>query len=263
MMGEHSKRQLQQDLRRLGVQPGDLVLMHSSFRSLGGVEDGAAGFFDAFLNLLGPQGTLVLPALSYQGVTREQPKFDLLDTPSCVGYLPEFFRTQVPDVVRSLHATHSCCMRGKWSRELAEGHELDDTPVGVHSPFHKLARMNGKLLMLGCGTGCNTSMHGVEETVRPPYLFGCDPRVEYELHDGEGGVLRQSALRHSFTVGGTKYGQCYSRLIPLLKPGELAQGTVLSAQAFLLSAEAVWRTGGAKLAEEPFYFVEPLPDTSP
>ena len=54
--------------------------MHSSYRSLGGVEGGAAGFFRAFLDLLGPGGTLVLPALSYRDVGPEQPVFDALRT---------------------------------------------------------------------------------------------------------------------------------------------------------------------------------------
>ena len=61
----HTTQQLKQDLAALGVCPGDAVLMHSSYKSLGGIEGGAAGFFAAFLELLGAQGTLALPALSY------------------------------------------------------------------------------------------------------------------------------------------------------------------------------------------------------
>ena len=154
----HTKKMLQNDLSALGIRPGDTVLMHSSFRSLGGIEGGATGFFEAFTDLLGSEGTLILPALSYKSVTRQQPVFHQDQTPSCVGYLPEFFRTQVPGVIRSLHPTHSCCLLGKYARELAEGHELDDTPVGRHSPFAKLPLIGGKILMLGCGLDCNTSM---------------------------------------------------------------------------------------------------------
>ena len=59
----HEKKQILEDFRRLGVRSGDAVLMHSSFRSLGGVEGGAAGLFDVLIDAVG-DGTLILPALS-------------------------------------------------------------------------------------------------------------------------------------------------------------------------------------------------------
>ena len=46
----HTKEQLISDLKALGIQPGDTILMHSSYKSLGGIEDGAKGFFEAFLS---------------------------------------------------------------------------------------------------------------------------------------------------------------------------------------------------------------------
>ncbi len=252
----HSFEQLKNDLGALGIRPGDTVLMHSSYRSLGGVERGAAGFFAAFMELLGPEGTLILPALSYESVTREHPQFHLKETPSCVGYLPEFFRTHIPGVIRSMHPTHSCCLLGKHAAELAKDHQLDDTPVGPHSPFAKLPRMGGKILMLGCGLDCNTSMHGVEETAVPPYLFSDDPRVDYLLYDDDGHELRQHARRHSFRIGDDYYEQHYARVVDLLLPEEASHGKVLNADAWLLCAASVWRKGAQKLAEEPFYFVE-------
>lgn len=260
MMNTHSKEQLKQDLHALGISAGDTVLMHSSYRSLGGVEGGAEGFFSAFLELLGPEGTLILPALSYESVTRQQPEFHLKSTPSCVGYLPEFFRTQVPGVIRSMHPTHSCCLLGRQAAALAADHELDDTPVGPHSPFAKLPETGGKILMLGCSLDHNTSMHGVEETAEPPYLFDRTQRVDYVLYDGDGRKLCQHALRHSFSKNGVRcYEQRYSRVVPLLSGTEASHGNVLSADSWLLSAPAVWKKGHQKLLEDPFYFVEYQP----
>ena len=57
----HTLQQLKQELAALGIQPGDTVLMDSSYKSLGGIEGGAKGFFEAFLELLGEKGSLVLP----------------------------------------------------------------------------------------------------------------------------------------------------------------------------------------------------------
>ena len=68
----HSKQELKQDLLQLGVREGDCLLVHSSFKSLGGVEGGAEGFFDVLLSLLGQEGTLVMPTLSYETVFLEE-----------------------------------------------------------------------------------------------------------------------------------------------------------------------------------------------
>jgi len=255
----HTTQQLFNDLTTLGIHPGDAILMHSSWKSLGGLEGGPAAFFETFLRLLGPEGTLILPALSYESVDRNQPVFDLLTTPSCVGFLPEYFRTQVPGVVRSMHASHSCCMLGKHAASLAENHELDETPVGPHSPFAKLPELDGWVLMLGCGADCNTSFHGIEETAEPPYLLDRSQRVRYVLRDASGKELEQFALRHNFEINGRHYHQRYSRILPHLTADEVRYGCVLDADCVLMRASAIWKKGHDLLKADPCYFVE-LPD---
>lgn len=252
-MKEHSIDNFTEDLKTLGIEAGDTVMMHSSFRSLGGIEDGAAGVFKGFEIVLGSEGTLVLPALSYESVDRDHPVFDRAGTPSCVGYLSEYFRTQVPGVIRSMHATHSCCAKGKLAAMLTENHELDLTPVGGNSPIAKLPKTGGKILFLGCSADHDTALHGVEELVVPPYLYE-DVPIEYILRDG-GREIRQNAKRHSFCKNGIYYEQNYSRVVPLLKSSEYSKGKVLDADCLLLSAEAVWRTAEQYLRQDPLYFV--------
>lgn len=252
------KEKIKQDLLALGIKPGDVVLMHSSFKSLGYIEGGAKTFFEAFLELLGDEGTLVLPALSFKTVTKETPVFDRYETPSCVGYLSEFFRTSVPGVVRSMHATHSCCAIGKHAQALIKDHEKDETPVGKNSPFTKLPDFNGKILMLGCGKRCNTSMHGVEELTNPPYLLDPENPITYTLKDKENSVTVKS-LRHYFlNEQGVHMGQRYDRVADLLSETEISHGFVLESECFLMDAKAVWKKGNEKLKENPFYFVDCL-----
>ena len=253
---EHTKEQLKQDLYNLGIRPGDMVLMHSSFKSLGGIEDGAKGFFEVFLDLLGEDGTLIVPALSFDTVTYENPVFDIDKTPSCIGYLSEFFRTEVPGVVRSMHATHSCCAYGKLAKELVKDHEKDITPVGKNSPFSKLPLYNGKILILGCGPYSNTSMHGVEETAEPPYCIDRENPIEYILKDGDSSV-RLKSYRHNFhDANGDHIGQRYDRIVGLLDENEFNIGYVLKAECYLFDAKAVWKKGHDKLLSDPLYFVD-------
>ena len=171
------------DLHAVGVGTGDVLLVHASLRALGYVPGGAATVIDGLLQALGPDGTLLMPALSYEVVTPDNPRFDLALTPSNVGVIAETFRKQ-PGVRRSLHPTHSVCGQGRAAAALLADHSKDHTPCGAHSPFHRLPELNGKILMLGCGLHPNTSFHAIEEHIEPPYLFG-EP-LEYELIDGAG-----------------------------------------------------------------------------
>lgn len=251
----HTLDQLKRDLISLGICPGDTVLVHSSFKSMGELEGGAGGFFKAFTELLGEDGTLILPTLSFDYVTRQNPIFDIEKTPSCVGYLSEYFRTNVSGVVRSLHPTHSCAAYGKLADYIIKDHELDITPVGPNSPFAKLPNVNGKILMLGCSTNSNTSMHGVEETAEPYYLFDRKEPIEYTLINGSS-LTKQIALRHNFIVNGKHLEQRYSRIVPLLADNEVSEGYILEAKSTLMSAKAVWEKGREKLLCDPDYFIE-------
>lgn len=250
----HTAAEFRQDLEKLGLRPGDTVLMHSSLKSLGGIEGGAETVIGALQALLGPEGTLILPAFSWVTVNAESPIFDRETTVSCVGWLPEYFRTRVPGVIRSIHATHSCCLWGKRAEELAKDHELDDTPVGPNSPLAKLPKIGGKILMLGCPFDRNTSMHGVEETADAFYLLQPN-KLEYVLKDGEREIRRLSR-RHNFYVDGWHYIQCYRRIIGLLQGEEISLGKVLEADCALMDAAAVWKRGREKLAEDPLFFVD-------
>ena len=57
-----TRRQIGEDLKRLGVRRGDAVMMHSSLSALGPVEGGAETVVDALLDAVGPSGTLLVPA---------------------------------------------------------------------------------------------------------------------------------------------------------------------------------------------------------
>jgi len=251
-----TKENIKKDLHSLGICDGDVVLMHSSYKSLGEIEGGAKTFFDAFTELLGDDGTLVVPTLSFESVTRDNPMFDINETPSCVGYLSEYFRTKVPGVLRSMHATHSCCAVGRLAREIIAEHELDVTPVGKNSPFAKLPEYGGKILMLGCNIDRNTSIHGVEETLNLPYGIDRSKPVNYVLKNGDK-VINRTSYRHEFTdANGNHIAQCYGRILNLLDDNEFAKGFVLSAECYLMDASAVWKKGHEKLVNDPFYFVE-------
>ena len=250
---EYTQEDIEKDLQALGIKEGDTLLVHSSFKSLGKIKGGAKTLIDAMLNVLGVEGTLMFPALSYRFVNPETPYFHLKNTESCVGYLPEYFRTKVEGVKRSRHLTHSCCATGKNADFLIDGHEKDEVMIGENSPLVKLTKVDGKIIFLGCCLHSNTLMHGVEEVAQPPYYYCNAPIGEYTFDDGE--VQEKRMLkRQTFKETGTS--QRYARIWDLLDETEKRKGYILDAQSYVLSAKAVWEKGIEKMKKDPFFFVD-------
>lgn len=236
------------ELLALGVRPGGVLMVHSSLRALGADADPET-VVQGLLQALGPSGTLLMPALSYKHVNADSPHFDVVETPSNVGAIPEYFR-QRPGTTRSLHPTHSVCGLGSHAAELLSRHYLDRTPCGVNSPFHLLPEVGGQILMLGCGLRPNTSMHAVEEMVTPPYLFG-EP-LTYRLRDAAGREHEALYRQHGFSG----WVQRYDRIEALLNAPELSRGAVLAADTHLLESLRLWTTALLMMRRDPLYFVE-------
>lgn len=236
------------DAEILGICKGDTVLVHSSLRSLGGAspDDVIKGLKTA----VGEDGTLVFPALSYMHCNPGNREFDYYSTPSNVGALPEYFRTRLKGVVRSMNPTHSCCACGKNAEFVTSGHILDDTPCGPNSPFKRVMELGGKILFIGCGMGPNTSMHAVEELSCPDYLFG--DFHEYTLTDSKGNRRSVRCRAHNFKG----VVQRYDRLASLLNSDELKTGMILSAECHLVKTPAMWEKADRKYRENPHYFID-------
>ena len=245
---------LSRDFEALGLCQGNTVLIHSSFRALGPSAGGIDTLISELMRVLGPRGTLVIPTLSYAWVTEDNPVFDVRKTRSCIGAVPEFFR-QLPGVCRSLSPTHSAAALGRLARDVTQDQLLDQTPVGPHSPFRRVAEAGGKLLFLGCGLEPNTSIHGAEELAEVPYLFlpGLFP---FTVVDEAGRCRDILCRRHSFRRGDTVYAQRYERLQGLLDPKDTMNGRVGQADCWLLDARAVWQSAETALREDAFSLVE-------
>jgi len=151
-------------LRQLGVQHGTILMVHSSLSALGEVEHGPDTLIDALLEIIGPSGTLCMPAMS-----GEQP-FRTESSPSNVGIVTERFR-HWPGVKRGLHPTHSVSCLGPKADEIIAGHIDQPTALGPDSPWGRIARMeDGYVLLLGADQDRNTLLHCAEEAVDAPYL---------------------------------------------------------------------------------------------
>lgn len=166
----HTRESLRDDLRRLGVKPGGILFVHSSFKSLGPVEGGAATVVGA---LEDAAGLLLMPSFNLVDKDKRRTSWNIASTPSTVGWLTEFFR-QMPGTVRSDHFSHSVAARGKGAAEFVAGHlsregmqsPWDTEPwgktYGTHSPLIKAYEAGAQVLMLGVDYHSSTYMHVIE-----------------------------------------------------------------------------------------------------
>jgi len=242
-------RRMAEDLAALGVRKAGALLVHSSLRSLGQRPGAPETAVEGLLEALGIDGTLLMPALTYETVDAQNPVFDVLGTPSCVGALPEFFRKR-SGTIRSVHPTHSACGTGPRARDMLGGHLRDVTPCGENSPFFKLKEEAGQILFLGCGLKPNTSMHAVEELVEPPYLYG--GWVDYRIRLADGSETAMRVRSHGFKG----WRQRYDRVDAVMAGVGISAGKVLSADCFLLEAPAFWRKAHQGMKRDPLFFVD-------
>ncbi len=196
---------LAKEFAAAGITPGSTLLVHSSLSSLGWVSGGAVAVVQALMDVITPEGTLVMPTHSgdlsdpakwghppvpeswWQPIRDSMPAFDSRYTPSRgMGAIPELFRT-MPDVLRSSHPALSFAAWGKNAAFITGNHELEFS-LGERSPLARLYDLDGEVLLLGVGFGNNTSFHLAEVRARgskteslgaPVFVDGGRKWVEY------------------------------------------------------------------------------------
>ncbi len=151
-------------LRAIGLEPGDMVQVHSSLSSLGYVEGGPDVVVDAILDVIGPGGTLMVPTFNHTQPEAfddpDDPVFDPRTTRSVNGAITEAVRRR-PGAHRSLHPTHPYAAIGPHAEWLTSEH-LELTTFAEESPLGKLIHAGGKILLLGVGMNSNTAAHVAE-----------------------------------------------------------------------------------------------------
>jgi aminoglycoside 3-N-acetyltransferase len=149
-----------------GIKPGDILCVHTAMSRLGYVCGGARAIIEGIQDVLGSDGTLMMPSYSrdtadprewryppapadwLDELVAETPPYDPMRTATqSVGAVAELFRTY-PCVCRSNHPISSVAAIGPKAALLTSNVPLDNR-FGEESPFGRLVRLGGKAAMLG------------------------------------------------------------------------------------------------------------------
>lgn len=167
------------DLRTLGLEAGMTVMVHSSLSKLGWVCGGPVAVVQALMDVITPQGTLIMPTHSGElsepsywvnppvpvdwidEIHASMPAYDAGITPTRgMGRIVEVFRNY-PGVMRSNHPALSFAAWGKHAEFITDKHQLEYS-LGEGSPLARLYDLDGWLLFLGVNHANNTSFHLAE-----------------------------------------------------------------------------------------------------
>ena len=145
------RKEIAEGLRSLGLTEGSIVLLHSSFLSLGKVKNGPGEVIKAFLDVIGKKGTLLVPAFGQLGVLVEEVK-------------------HLPGAIISSCPVGTVAAYGPAAQALCRDHWKAETAHGKNTPYTRLADRGGFICLLGVDQDRNTSLHSIEALLELPYL---------------------------------------------------------------------------------------------
>lgn len=147
-MSRVSKASLSDDFNRLGISPGDTVLIRAALGAVGRIEGGAAAFVEALVEHLGPSGTVVSLSFTGSSFVRLPKKEDAFSTTkkSYAGALPNAMLAH-KDARRSRHPMCSYVAIGRLADDITSGHD-ENSPA--YEPVRKIVEADGKNILVGC-----------------------------------------------------------------------------------------------------------------
>ena len=239
---EISRAEIADQLLALGVKPGGVLLVHTSFRAVRPVEGGPLGLIAALRAALGPGGTLVM--LSSSG--DDDAPFDPAATPAdpSLGAVADAF-WRMPGVVRSGHFSAFSAIGPD-----AAAITADRLPVPPHipeSPVGRVHDLDGQVLLLGVGHDANTTLHLAELLASVPYRV---PKYFTLLQDGRPVRIDYGENDHCC--------ECFALADDWLRArGLQAEARVGHAHARLARARDVVSVARQNLARDPLLFLHP------
>lgn len=145
-------------------------IIHSSTSNIGKFEDGWKKIAELILSKVDFENyTILAPAFPFitfmEDYIKELNDFDIKSAPNMMGNISKFIMNQ-SGCLRSLHPSHSTLALGKKAELFTNEHHLSQSSFDEKSPFYKLIKNNGKILMFGVGLNNVTNSRVYEDILK-------------------------------------------------------------------------------------------------
>ena len=254
------------DLRALGLQPGDTVMLHVSIKAIGWIVGGPDVVLHSILDVISDSGTIMMiasweestyhmerwSAERKQAYLEECPPFDPATSRALtreMGVLPEYLRTW-PGAHRSGHPDASFAAFGARADWLTRDHPMNYRN-GTGSPLEKLCQVGGKVLSLGAPLETLTVLHHSAYLAQIP-----NKKIKrYRTPVLRGGETVWITIEDFDSSKGSpaSYGEGYFRVIgrEAIAAGLAIQDRVGGAESYLFAAKSLMDFG-VKWLEQTF-----------
>ena len=243
---------LVEGFRDLGVEEGDTLLVHSSYKSLGAVDGGPQIVINALESVLGEDGTLVMPTFNFD--FNKGTPWDVRLTPSKMGVLTELVRNN-PRAKRVFHPFYSFAILGKHAEML--GSLRYKSSYERNSVFGKLRDLDGKIMVIGLSyTNSMTFFHHIEQMEGVDYRFLKEFTGEVTDWDGTTKVDTFEMLVRDIDKGVITEVNPMGELME--KEGIIKVGKIGEADVKLMKANDVYAFTAREMRRDPhlLYYIE-------
>lgn len=182
---DYSKKDIIQALLKVGVCKDDNIFVHSNLGFFGKLKDGISkedycnAFKEAILEVIGINGTLVVPAFSYSFCNNEV--YDKNKIVGVRGMFSEFIREDHQSL-RSDDANFSVVAIGKNAEYFTK--DVPSHSFGKNSFWERFLNCNGKICNFNFDSG-STFIHYVEKLLNVRYRFDKGFRGKSMINDKE------------------------------------------------------------------------------
>ncbi len=213
-----SQAEIEQGFRKIGLESGQVALVHSAMRTFGYIEGGADSVVGAFLEVLGSRGTLVTPTFTFCHETEDEPIIDPVRDPSEMGIITETVRLRA-EAQRSTAYRHSFAAIGR-RREAITQVDPSLSSFDLRSAFGVMLALDTQIVLLGMPYSTSTSHHFAEWICEVPYRQILPLEVKVRRPDGS--VQRQRMTDYQPKPG--EGGAYYQRHTDFNRLGKMLEG---------------------------------------
>lgn len=261
-----TKQSLIDALLSAGIEKNDTVLVHSDIAAFGTTENFSRKealniFYDAFMEVLGSEGTLCVPAYFYEYARFGIP-YDIALSPVSkeLGVFAKYINS-LPESKRSCNPLAAVAAVGRNADYICEIKNRHN--YGEDSAFNRLHKLNAKIVMLGTTTNSVTFGHYVEYHVGVPHMYNKIYNIPV-LNNGEvifdWSISSVRYLNADVVYGGLNRKKIEENINILTHHNIMKYKNYLESTIYVINTDTLYNVLAKNLFQNPYKYLDHTPN---